>query len=345
MELNILEPVGARLGNDWKRLSRSGARAKPPVQKYIVGHLPDDAGTFGLIIGSDGSRKSWLGVEIAVAVATGTQVAGGLWPAPERGRVVYFTVEDSATEMWRRLHLIGNLPGNDAVFEEDGMLDVVPLNAGEDGIRLDDLRRFLNREVDGPRLDSVEQVIEFCTGARLIIFDPLADMMGGSENDDIAAKILVDALREIGRKTGAGILVVHHQSKSAMMSGEKGNQTARGSSKVPAAARWSVTLQVLSETVAGEYGICDRERWTTVTESKSSYTMLDTSGSCLYHWPVRDSENGEQIDGVPLMRELEEMRVGRKNATGKKAVQSEAASGEFLSFPTIPDQVLFGEAF
>ena len=31
---------------------------KPPSQKYIVGHLPDEPGNYGLIIGPDGMRKS-----------------------------------------------------------------------------------------------------------------------------------------------------------------------------------------------------------------------------------------------------------------------------------------------
>lgn len=66
----------------------------PPPQEYVVGHLPDEPGIFGMLIGPDGARKSWLALHIALAVAVGRPVAQApngkaLWPAPKSGKTLY----------------------------------------------------------------------------------------------------------------------------------------------------------------------------------------------------------------------------------------------------------------
>lgn len=304
---------------DWDQALGVEAQA----QKYIVGHLPDDLGTFGMIIGSDGSRKSWLALHAAIAVAGGKPVAGGLWPAPQPGRTVYFTSEDSANEMHRRVQRIARLPGNEWMLTEGGLrnLSVVPLNADDLGLTLVGQHLAaadLERGIEAERSD-VDEIILQCVGARLIIIDPQADALNASENDDIAAKKLVEALRKISRHTGAGVLMVRHQSKNAMISGDTRNQTARGSSKVPAAARWCITIQPLGGDEAEKLGIPDRERWTVVHEAKSSYAMVDEDRA-LYHHPFLVDESGRETGGVPLAKDLTESAVKKstKNGSGKK---------------------------
>lgn len=88
----------------------------PSPQKYIVGHLPDEPGAYGLVIGPDGSRKSWLALHIALSVACGKPVAQGidgscLWPAPTPGRVIYLSSEDSQNVLARRVWSLAQIPG------------------------------------------------------------------------------------------------------------------------------------------------------------------------------------------------------------------------------------------
>jgi len=112
-------------------------QSPPPPLEYVVGNLPAEPGSYGLIIGPDGCRKSWLTLHIAVSAAVGCEVAGGLWPARDSGRVVYITTEDSKSELWRRLHTmsvmlsktldISSLPQN---------IDIIPLSQNEAGMTL-----------------------------------------------------------------------------------------------------------------------------------------------------------------------------------------------------------------
>ena len=289
---------------DWHRVDiRVAVTETPPPRSYIVGHLPERRGIYGMLIGPDGSRKSWLALHIAIAVAAGREVAGGLWPAPERGRVVFFTGEDVAQEMWHRIHSVAQNE-DDATWlaDCDENLDIIPLADGADGLTLicpsDEKAGFAQHP-------DVAALIEYCKGARLIIIDPLADMVDASENDDVAARLLVQTLRSISRETGAGVLVAHHQNKAAMGAGEKHNQTSRGSSKIPAGARWSVTLQPLSDKEAKDREIFDQHFWTKVHEGKSSYSARTCSDNiALYHYPETTDATGKTVGGVPLARLL-----------------------------------------
>ncbi|OYV72508.1 MAG: hypothetical protein B7Z70_14740, partial [Acidithiobacillus ferrivorans] len=78
----------------WKRVNIGFcARHNPPPRRFAIGKLPvpEETGVYGLLLGPDGTRKSWLALHIAMAKAGGQPVAGGLWPDPEPGRVVYVT--------------------------------------------------------------------------------------------------------------------------------------------------------------------------------------------------------------------------------------------------------------
>lgn len=243
----------------------------PPRQRFIVGHLPDEPGVFGLLIGPDGSRKSWLAMHISISVAGGRPVAleskgsSHLWEAPERGRVVYLASEDSANVLARRLFSLSRLPGYEWVKDIDKYLDIIPTYSS---------LTLLSLDSDGKPVKTPEYqaFIEYAKGARLIIIDPLADFFDISESDDRAARGVVQLLREMSRATGAGVLGVHHQNKVGMMSGETNHQSGRGSSRFGAGCRWAVVLQPMSEkNCPGVDKIEDPKDWTRIDESKASY--------------------------------------------------------------------------
>ena len=187
----------------------------PPRQRFIVGHLPDEPGVFGLIIGPDGARKSWLSMHIGISVAGGRPVAMGpdgtyLWEAPERGRVVYLASEDSANVLSRRLFSISKLPGYEWVRETEEYLDIIPTYSA---------LTLLSLDSDGKpaKTQEYQAFLEYAKGARLIVIDPLADFFDISESDDRAARGVVQLLREMSRATGAGVIGVHHQNKIGML--------------------------------------------------------------------------------------------------------------------------------
>jgi len=210
---------------------------KPDPQKFIVGHLPDEPGNYGLIIGPDGVRKSWVVLHIAVGVAGGQPIAEGpdgynLWPAPSAGRVVYITSEDSAAVLHRRVWSIAQMPGYKFIQNLDEFLDILPVYSK---------LTLLTTAQDGSIVQTAEfkELVEYAKGSRLIIIDPMADAFDLDENGNREGRAIVQALRTLSLETGAGVIGVHHQNKASMLSGEKNHQSGRGSSKIGAGSRWT----------------------------------------------------------------------------------------------------------
>ncbi len=314
--------------SDWKKyrldISRS-ATLKPPSQKFIVGHLPEEPGNYGLIIGPDGVRKSWLSLHIALAVAGGRPVAQGLdgsclWPAPAQGRVVYITSEDSPDVMWRRVWSIAQMPGYAWVKDIGGNhLDILPTFSN---------MTLLTTAQDGSVVQTPEckELVEYAQGSRLIILDPLADLFDLDENGNREGRAIVQALRQISLSTGAGVLGVHHQNKSSMLTGEKNHQSGRGSSKFGAGCRWAVVLQPLSQALGEDWlkaaGVGEEEAkdWTSVHESKASYAE-EYAGDAFFKKVAVVDDDGKLLAAAPLALRLTDINLkpGKKQKKEKES--------------------------
>lgn len=308
-------------------ISRAATR-KPPAQKFIVGHLPDEPGNYGLIIGPDGVRKSWLALHIALAVAGGRPVAQGpdgscIWSALPPGRVVYVTSEDSPDVMHRRVWNISQMPGYSWVGDIDKNLDILPVFSS---------LTLLTTAQDGSIVPTCEykELTEYAHGSRLVILDPLSDVFDLDENGNREGRAIVQALRQLSLQTGAGVLGVHHQNKASMLSGEKNHQSGRGSSKFGAGCRWAVVLQPLSEDEAKESEIDEKERadWTNVHESKASYAE-EYAGDRWFHKVAVVDDDGHLTAGAPLAARLPEGKNRKREETTrfKTAVTVTAEKG------------------
>ncbi len=284
----------------------------PPPQEYVIGHLPDEPGIFGMLIGPDGARKSWLALHIALAVAGGRPVAQApngkaLWPAPKSGKTLYLTLEDSAPVLWRRIWSIGQVPGYGWIGDAADNLRILPVPSC-------DLVSVDSGGIPGPT-SNVNRIIQEGKGAHLIIIDPLAEVLDASENDDRAAKCLVQTLRRISRETGAAVLSVHHQNKIGMMNGEKHAQSSRGSSKIPAGSRWTIILQ------PGE----DPD-WTCITEGKASHARRDSEK--WLHVIRIDDGTGREIASVPVVSDPPEEKPVVVDRTGRLKYPEEGRGNE-----------------
>lgn len=162
----------------------------------------------GVIGGHPKSGKSWLGLELATAVATATPCLGR-FHVPAQGSALVYLAEDALHSVKERL--VSLCAQRNVAIEE---LDVHVITAPT--LRLD-------RVSDIQRLDNT--LAEICP--RLLLLDPLVRLHSGDENSSMDISRLLDSLRALQRKHDTAIILVHHTRKSG---GTRQGQALRGSS-------------------------------------------------------------------------------------------------------------------
>lgn len=163
----------------------------------------------GIIGGSPKSGKTWLALEMAVSVASGSPCFG-TFPIFSPGPVLLYAAEDSAATLRSRVETIARLHKVD--FER---LDVHIITV--DSLRLD-------RPEHQDRLESTLHVYS----PALLLLDPLVRVHAIDENVAGQVAALLGYLRSLQRKTGTAIAVIHHLRKNASPTGGAGN-SLRGS--------------------------------------------------------------------------------------------------------------------
>lgn len=164
----------------------------------------------GVVGGSPKSGKTWLALEMAVSVASGTPCLGTFSvraPAP----VLLYAAEDSAAAVRDRLETLARVHALD--FEQ---LDVRVITA--DTLRLD-------------RPDDQERLAATVAAHRpaLLVLDPLVRVHAIDENVAGQVAALLAYLRSVQRKTGTAIVLVHHVRKNVSPTSGAG-YSLRGSS-------------------------------------------------------------------------------------------------------------------
>lgn len=188
------------------RASEISARADddPP---WLVESLWS-AGAVGVIGGAPKSYKSFLALDLAVAVASGKPCLGRFEVASP-GPVLLLAAEDAPVDVRDRLEGLAQARGVDFEILEVGLIL-------EPSLRLDraeDLGR-LRLTLDKRR-------------PRLLILDPWVRLQRANENDATEVSAILAALRELSRTFQVAIILVHHTRKSPA---EQSGQALRGSS-------------------------------------------------------------------------------------------------------------------
>jgi hypothetical protein len=157
--------------------------------------------------GAPKQGKTWLGCELALAVATGAP-ALGRFPVKQRGHVIFFGAEDDQAALRARFDAIARARALDLASASLLLLDVAQLRLDERGC-VERLRATIDRH-----------------RPRLLVLDPFVRLARVNENDAGEVSAVLGELRAIQREHGTAILLAHHMRKSA--SGHKGYQL-RGS--------------------------------------------------------------------------------------------------------------------
>ena len=179
---------------------------------WIIEHWIE-AGTLAVLVGPEGSFKSFLAIDWSMAIATGRDWHGC---RVEDGRALYIAGE-GRTGVIRRMR-------GWCEFYEDVPDDVL---LGRSPIQL----------ISSTDADRIAELGDF----KLIVIDTLARNFGhGSENDQADMGLAVRTADRIREVTGATVLLVHH---TPLEGRDEGKLRPRGSSALAGAADAIFTCQ------------------------------------------------------------------------------------------------------
>lgn len=180
----------------------------------------------GVIGGEPKNYKSFLALDMAVAVASGAPCLGR-FEVRSPGRVLLYAAEDAATTVRERLEGISRAAGCE-LESLDIQVIIVP------SLRLD---------MPGDRHKLTATIAQL--RPRLLILDPFVRLHRCRENESAEVAPLLAYLRELQRQFAVAVTVVHHARKGADKA--RAGQALRGSSEFHAWGDSNLYLRRRSE--------------------------------------------------------------------------------------------------
>lgn len=180
----------------WTSAAELCAKVFPPVRFIVQDYIAEG---LTLLAGKPKVGKSWLAMEIGLAVASGTVCLGNV--QCEQGDVLYLALEDNERRLDSRIKKVWTL--------ETMAGRPVPPN--------------LYLATEWPRANAggiagIRQWIAAHPAARLIIIDVLAmfKSVAGAKDSTLyeADYLAIKELHAVAMQTGVGIIVIHHTRKS-----------------------------------------------------------------------------------------------------------------------------------
>lgn len=192
-------------------LQVANIQEQDPAARWLVRDLWT-AQAVGIIGGAPKCWKSWLGLDMAVSVASGTSCLGR-FEVEQPGPVLVYLAEDALSGVRSRIASICAHRGLSLAS-----LDVHVVTAAS--LRLDESR-------DQQRLDATLAQLK----PRLLLLDPLVRLHRLDENSAADISGLLGFLRELNRRHEVALVLVHHMSKKVR---RNLGQALRGSSDINA---------------------------------------------------------------------------------------------------------------
>ena len=182
---------------------------RPDERRWLVSGLWAEQAV-GIVGGEPKCCKSFLALELAVAVASGAPCLRH-FAVPQPGRVLLYAAEDALHVVRHRLEGICAAAGCRLAD-----LDVQVITA---------LTLRLDLAADRAALDGTVAALQ----PRLLILDPFVRLHRIDENASGEVAPLLAYLRELQRRYALAVLLVHHAKKAA--AGMRAGQALRGSSE------------------------------------------------------------------------------------------------------------------
>ncbi len=198
-----------------------------PLPVVRVGEIPNEqnaprwlvqqlwgASSVGVIGGAPKCSKTWLGLDLALSVATGTACLGK-YPVPESGPVLVYLAEDALPVVRERVEGMTRHRGLDFAGVQIHVITAPVLR--------------LDRDPHRTRLFQTAKRLR----PRLLLLDPLVRLHGIDENNAGEVAGLLAYFRSLQRRLDLSVVLVHHTRKNAA-GGVAAGQGLRGSSDIHA---------------------------------------------------------------------------------------------------------------
>jgi hypothetical protein len=172
------------------------------------------ARSVGVIGGAPKCAKTWLGLDLAISVATGTACLGK-YAVPQPGPVLVYLAEDALPVVRERIQGMARHRGLDFAGVDIHVITAPVLR--------------LDRDPDRTRLLETARRLR----PRLLVLDPLVRLHGIDENHAGEVAALLAYFRSLQRRLDVSVLLVHHTRKNAA-GGVAAGVGLRGSSDIHA---------------------------------------------------------------------------------------------------------------
>jgi RecA-family ATPase len=211
-----------------------------PLRWLATNRIP--AADVTILSGDGGGGKTTVALQLAVSV--GERLGDWLGTTCESGPVIFFSGEEPADEMRRRLDRVARKRGLEAAEIESLHFHFA-----------DPDRCMLGISKQNGAMAPTELFESFATAVMeirpvLVVVDSIAAVFGGNQNDWVHARTFVGMFRRLARQADCAILLLDHPSLSGITSG-----TGRGGSM-----DWqnATRARLHLETVADAEGGTDR---------------------------------------------------------------------------------------
>jgi AAA domain len=188
-------------------------KSEDSARRWLVEELWG-ASSVGVIGGAPKCAKTWLGLDMALSVATGTACLGK-YAVPEPGPVLVYLAEDALPVVRERVEGMARHRGLDLGQVEIHVITTPVLR--------------LDRDRDRTRLWETSKRLR----PRLLLLDPLVRLHGIDENNAGEVAELLAYFRSLQRQLDLSVLLVHHTRKNAA-GGAAAGQGLRGSGDIHA---------------------------------------------------------------------------------------------------------------
>lgn len=182
-------------------------------QRWLVEQLWGDS-SVGVIGGAPKCSKTWLGLDLALSVATGTACLGR-YPVPRPGPVLVYLAEDALPVVRERVEGMARHRGLELIGVQIHVITAPSLR--------------LDRQTHRNRLLETAKRLR----PRLLLLDPLVRLHAVDENDAQQMAELLAYFRLLQRRLEMSVILVHHTRKNAP-AGVAAGQGLRGSSDLHA---------------------------------------------------------------------------------------------------------------